>query len=150
MKTENTKPKAGQCPICEFESGWGYALCHWCGKVFAESAFNGNGEVSRMRSSAILKRQDAIESGDECRERYYRGAVDALTFACNAIRWRNPRIDPPTQTGKILVWVNDSGPAVVNVEERWMAYFNGLEETGPTDVGDWDWWCEIERPKSYG
>jgi hypothetical protein len=149
MKLESPESKSDNCPVCEFESGWGRALCRECGSVFDEAAFNGNAQVREMRIKAMSKRQEAIEVGNDHKERYYRGAVDGLTLACEVLRWRNADTDPPTQTGKILVWINGAGPAVVNVEERWMAYFNGGEEIGPTDPGDWDWWCEIQSPEKH-
>ena len=64
--------------------------------------------------------------------------------ACSA--WRDPRTDPPTQTGKILVWVSGCGPHLVNVEERWMAYWDGQDETEPTMPDEWESWCEIYPP----
>jgi hypothetical protein len=60
--------------------------------------------------------------------------------------WRNPLTDPPTQTGKILVWLADIGPAIVNVEERWMCFWNGHDETGPTSPDEWTAWREILPP----
>jgi hypothetical protein len=64
--------------------------------------------------------------------------------ACSA--WRDPKTDPPTKTGKILVWLHGVGPSLVNVEERWMAYWNGHDETCPTEPDEWDLWAEINKP----
>ena len=63
-----------------------------------------------------------------------------------ASAWRDPKTDPPTSTGKILIWVEGVGPAIVNVEERWMCYWNGNDESEPTAPHEWDWWCEIPAP----
>lgn len=60
--------------------------------------------------------------------------------------WRDPKTDPPTKTGKILVWRSGDGPAIVNIEERWMAYWDGEKEQEPTEPSDWDLWCEINIP----
>jgi hypothetical protein len=68
--------------------------------------------------------------------------------ACSA--WRDPKTDPPTKTGKILVWLQGVGPSLVNVEERWMAYWNGHDETCPTDPDEWDLWAEINKPDDLG
>lgn len=61
--------------------------------------------------------------------------------------WRDPEKNPPTKTGKILVWIDGVGPSLVNVEERWMCFWNGHDETEPTDPSEWDKWCEIYSPK---
>jgi hypothetical protein len=63
---------------------------------------------------------------------------------CSA--WRDPETDPPTKTGKILIWIEGIGPSIVNVEERWMCYWNGNDETEPTAPHEWDWWMEISPP----
>jgi hypothetical protein len=60
--------------------------------------------------------------------------------------WRDPQTDPPTQTGKILVWLDGVGPAIVNVEERWMCFWDGHDETEPTDPEEWTAWKEILPP----
>jgi hypothetical protein len=62
--------------------------------------------------------------------------------------WRDPIADPPTMTGKILVWVDGTGPLLVNVEERWMSYWNGYDETEPACPDEWNAWAEIRRPNS--
>ena len=64
--------------------------------------------------------------------------------ACSA--WLDPETDPPTKTGKILIWIEGIGPSIVNVEERWMCYWNGNDETEPTAPHEWDWWMEISPP----
>lgn len=61
--------------------------------------------------------------------------------------WKDPEKNPPTKTGKILVWINGVGPSIVNVEERWMCFWNGHDETEPTDPSEWDKWCEIYSPE---
>ena len=63
---------------------------------------------------------------------------------CSA--WRDPQTDPPTKTGKILVWLREYGPAIVNVEERWMSYWDGFDETDMTDPDEWQAWREICPP----
>lgn len=62
--------------------------------------------------------------------------------------WRDPIADPPTTTGKILVWVPGVGPLLVNVEERWMSYWNGYEETDPASNDEWAAWAEIRKPNN--
>lgn len=91
-------------------------------------------------------RQDAIERGLDEKERYCRGFMDGLAAAERACAWRDPQSDPPTMTGKILVWINDVGPAIVNVEERRMCFWDGHDETEPTDPREWDKWREILPP----
>jgi len=73
-----------------------------------------------------------------------KGPLDGAT--CSA--WRDPKTDPPTKTGKILVWLHGVGPALVNVEERRMAYWNGHDETCPADPDEWDLWAEINTPNA--
>ena len=65
---------------------------------------------------------------------------------CSA--WRDPETDPPAKTGKILIWIEGIGPSIVNVEERWMCYWNGNDETEPTAPYEWDWWMEISPPNA--
>jgi len=62
--------------------------------------------------------------------------------------WRNPLTDPPTLTGKILVWMDGSGPAIVTVEERWMCVWNGYDENVLTSPDDWKAWREIIPPNA--
>ena len=38
------------------------------------------------------------------------------------------------------------GPAMVNVEERWMRLWNGHDETEPTSPDEWTAWREILPP----
>lgn len=64
----------------------------------------------------------------------------------SASDWRDPQIDPPTTTGKILVWVRGAGPAIVTVEERGMAYWDGNNETNPADPDEWEAWANIYAP----
>lgn len=99
-----------------------------------------------LRDEAMNIRQNAIERGLDGKERYYRGVLDGLRAAEEAGVWRDPQTDPPTMTGKILVWINDVGPSIVNVEERWMCFWDGHDETGPTDPSEWDKWREILPP----
>jgi hypothetical protein len=74
-------------------------------------------------------------------------ADDRLALTdCSA--WRDPENDPPTKTGKILIWIEGIGPSIVNVEERWMCYWNGNDETEPTAPHEWDWWMEISPPNA--
>ncbi len=49
-------------------------------------------------------------------------------------------------TGKILVWVPGVGPLLVNVEERWMSYWNGYDETEAASPDEWEAWSEIKKP----
>lgn len=60
--------------------------------------------------------------------------------------WRDPNISPPMKTGIILVWVRGCGPALVNIEERWMSYWDGQDETDPASPDEWESWCEINPP----
>lgn len=71
-----------------------------------------------------------------------------IKYAITNIKWRDPLMDPPTETGKILVWINGCGPSLVNVEERWMCYWDGQDETDPTSPDEWDAWCEISPPNN--
>lgn len=101
---------------------------------------------AEMRECAMNLRQEAIERGNEKKERYCQGLLDALRVAEEKCGWRNPLSDPPTKTGKILVWLADIGPAIVNVEERWMCLWNGHDETEPTSPDEWTAWREILPP----
>lgn len=56
---------------------------------------------------------------------------------------RDPETDPPTKTGKILVLAKGGGPAIVNVEERWMCFWDGENETEATCPDEWTAWMEI-------
>ena len=56
--------------------------------------------------------------------------------------WRDPLTDPPTGTGLILV-IEDNSPKLVNVEERWMAFWDGEDETEPTEPSEWQAWMTI-------
>jgi hypothetical protein len=99
-----------------------------------------------LRDEAMNIRQNAIERGLEEKERYCRGILDGLRAAEKLCSWRDPKTDPPTSTGKILVWVDDRGPAIVNVEESWMCFWDGHDETEPTDPHEWKAWREIYSP----
>jgi hypothetical protein len=99
-----------------------------------------------LRECAMNLRQDAIERGLDEKERYCRGLLDALRAVEKLCAWRDPKTDPPTRTGKILAWVDGRGPAIVNVEERWMCFWNGHDETEPTDPDEWTAWREISSP----
>ncbi len=105
--------------------------------------------LASMRDYAMVGRFAAIESGSDGREQYFRGALDAIHKLMAVARaWRNPQTDPPTKTGKILVWC-DGGPAIVNVEERWMCFWNGHDETEATDPSEWIAWGEISEPNTH-
>jgi len=99
-------------------------------------------------NAAMRSRANAIDRGDDNKERYYRGVLDGLRAANSALSWRDPEKEHPTKTGKILVWIEGGGPAIVNVEERWMCFWNGHDETDPTDPGEWSAWCEIHSPNT--
>ena len=86
---------------------------------------------------------------DEERTRYPAMVMWDLGWEqCEREGWRNPLTDPPTQTGKILVWMDGIGPALVNVEERWMCFWNGHDETEPTSPDEWTAWREILPPNA--
>jgi hypothetical protein len=91
-------------------------------------------ENSVFKDDHLLPATDAVEQASS--------PLDAA--ACSA--WRDPKTDPPSKTGKILVWLHGVGPSLVNVEERWMAYWNGHDETCPADPDEWDLWAEINKP----
>ena len=101
-----------------------------------------------LRDEAMNIRQNAIERGLDEKERYCRGILDGLRAAEKLCSWRDPKTDPPTRTGKILVWVDGRGPAIVNVEERWMCFWDGHDETEPTDPSEWGKWREILLPNA--
>lgn len=73
---------------------------------------------------------------------------EATLAAPSGSAWRNPETDPPTTTGKILVWIRGNGPAIVNVEERWMSYWDGDDETTPADPDEWEAWADINTPNN--
>ena len=84
---------------------------------------------------------------DEERTRYPAMVMWDLGWEqCEREGWRNPLTDPPTQTGKILVWMDGIGPAMVNVEERWMCFWDGHDETESTSPDEWTAWREILPP----
>jgi hypothetical protein len=97
-------------------------------------------------TSEIMNKLDMGEIPETPAKEQGYGPLDAA--ACSA--WRDPKTDPPTKTGKILVWLHGVGPSLVNVEERWMAYWNGHDETCPTDPDEWDLWAEINKADDPG
>jgi len=66
---------------------------------------------------------------------------------CSAIEWRDPEGDPPKVTGTILVITWDFRPALVNIEERWMCYTDGFDETEAAMWDEWRAWAEIPLPQ---
>jgi hypothetical protein len=62
------------------------------------------------------------------------------------LTWRDPADDPPELTGVILVLLRDMSPALVDVEESYMSYTDGVEETDPASADDWLAWAEIPLP----
>lgn len=62
------------------------------------------------------------------------------------LTWRDPITDPPDITGTILVLSHDYRPALVDVEEHYMTYTDGWEDTDPAEPEDWRAWAEIPLP----
>lgn len=61
--------------------------------------------------------------------------------------YRNPKTDPPEVTGVILVLMHDFRPALVNVDEGYMAYTDGENDTEPASPCEWRCWAEIPLPE---
>ena len=81
---------------------------------------------------------------EDCPFHHQDACGSLAAMPCSA--WRDPLTDAPTNTGKILIWIEGIGPSIVNVEERWMCYWNSNHETDPTAPHEWDWWMEISPP----
>ena len=104
--------------------------------------------LAELRNAAMMSRHTAIERGLDEKERYYRGVLDGIRAAVSVLLWRDPKKEHPTKTGKILVWIEGVGPRIVNVEERWMCFWDGHDETEPTDPGEWTAWIKISEPNT--
>ena len=82
-----------------------------------------------------------------CPERREREANDRLALTtCSA--WHDPHADPPTMTGRILVWIDGIGPHLVNVSEMSFHFWDGQDDTEMTSPDEWDWWTEISPPNA--
>ena len=62
--------------------------------------------------------------------------------------WRDPETDPPTMTGRILVWIAGIGPHLVNVSDMSYHFWDGQDDTEMTSPDEWGWWTEISPPNA--